>query len=188
MANRFFIAVPLSAEIRSALGELQQGIVSRLPSPLLRPVPPRNLHLTLHFLGNQPNADPIVEALHAVSTNRFEVVVAGSGYFPSVRRPRVFWVGVSDPSESLAAVHAELAEALRRRDLPVEKRGFHPHVTLGYVRKGIRSAEVRTLTSATRPLIDVRIGTCTADRILVLNSRTGPGGSTYIEIARLLLR
>lgn len=181
------MAMPVRQEVKSAIVELQHELAERISGKALRMVPERNLHITLHFLGNQPSAGPIVEALESIRHDPVDLEVRGCGYFPSVRRPRVFWVGITDASGGLAEIHEHLARSLEARSLPVERRPFRPHITVAYVRKGVRPHEIRSLAEATRPMVDESIGHFRADVIELLNSRMGPGGSVYSEVAHVRL-
>lgn len=91
------------------------------------PVPTPKLHVTLHFLGNQPSdsVDALAEGL-AVPFTPFEL---------SLGRP-VLWphgLAVLEPDtepEPLLRLHAALGEALVQLGLEPEARKFRPHVTL----------------------------------------------------------
>jgi RNA 2',3'-cyclic 3'-phosphodiesterase len=95
-------------------------------------------HLTLRFLGDTDPADldRIAAALAAAFRDRpaFEFTLAGIGAFPSPRRPRVVWIGVTDGADELRALAARLADALASVGVPPEPEPFVPHVTLFRVR------------------------------------------------------
>lgn len=181
------MAMRVRQEVKSAIVDLQNELSGRVSGTALRMVRERNLHITLHFLGNQPSARPLVEALESIRHDPVDLEVRGCGYFPSLRRPRVLWVGITDASGGLAEIHARLARSLEARSLPVERRPFRPHITVAYVRKGIRPHEIRSLAEATRPMVDESIGHFRAEVIELLNSHTGPGGSVYSEVAHVRL-
>ena len=92
-----------------------------------RSIPPADLHLTLAFLGQQPQALlpqllRIGDTLHAPA---FEV------HLDRVQQ----WSGVlvlvpSQPADGLLHVQAQLAERLLAAGLPGETRPFRPHLTL----------------------------------------------------------
>lgn len=129
---RCFLAVrvPASRQLSEVLGDLRacgQGI---------RVVDPRQLHVTLKFLGATKPEDiaAIARGLEqAVQDMRpTEVQVVGLGAFPNVARPRVVWAGLE--STQLVTQLAERCEAVCvPLGYPREERAFHPHVTLARI-------------------------------------------------------
>ncbi|GAI77066.1 unnamed protein product, partial [marine sediment metagenome] len=69
----------------------------------VRWVKKENIHLTLIFLGEiaEDVIDQVKERMQTVSKNHkaFNMALQGTGVFPSFRRPRVLWVGVSPESK-----------------------------------------------------------------------------------------
>jgi 2'-5' RNA ligase len=98
--------------------------------PKARWVDPGNLHLTLRFIGEIPEAVAVDvdEALLRLRARRFSLQLAGTGVFGG-DRPRQLWVGVERNPE-LTALHDKVEQALTRIGLPPEPRKFAPHVTL----------------------------------------------------------
>ena len=96
-AGRLFLGVPLSEELRDALGEhLRRALPGGVPG---RAVVPANWHLTLRFLGDADAGQHrlLVEALEKAPLGpRFPMVLGGLGAFPRARRAAVVWVGVVD--------------------------------------------------------------------------------------------
>jgi len=122
--GRLFLALWPDDHLRAALVAHQAAWAW---PPAARLTPPEDLHLTLHFIG-------------AVPVDRLDEIAAGLA-LPALRvelalSQAVLWPGglamlVSvDVTSSLCTVHADLAHALRRLDLPVEARRYQPHVTL----------------------------------------------------------
>ena len=64
----------------------------------VRWVPPGNIHITLKFFGNLPDAEvpPLIAAARQVASRQapLSLEVLGAGAFPSSRSPRVVWVGL----------------------------------------------------------------------------------------------
>ncbi|TVR31180.1 MAG: RNA 2',3'-cyclic phosphodiesterase [Spirochaetaceae bacterium] len=114
----------------------------RGPLPI-RLIAQQNLHITLVFLGDTPvNRIAAIQSAVALCTERcapFDLALAPPGCFPSIRRPRVVWVGVDDAQQKLAALHADICDELRRAGFAVEQRPFRAHITVGYVKRGARN-------------------------------------------------
>lgn len=121
---RAFVAIDLPDPVRDALGALQEAM------PLGRPVDPDQMHLTLAFLGEQP--DDLVEAAHhaleGIRFPGFEMQLAGLGTFGD-RAPTVLWAGVRDAGP-VKALHQRVLPALHGAGIVLERRRFRPHVTL----------------------------------------------------------
>ena len=150
----------------------------------LRWVPPSNLHLTLKFLGEITAAQmaKVADAAREVaqSTVPFAITLAGLGAFPSARRPRVVWIGVTDGADRLVAVAEALAAALARRRFPREPRSFQPHLTVARVRTGGPPPDLTAdLARAGSPLI----GTQEVAALAVMESFLRPSGPVYQEVA-----
>jgi 2'-5' RNA ligase len=103
----------------------------------VRWVPEELFHITLKFLGQvSPESLPALrESLGKVAkkTDPFTLEIRGFGAFPTIRRPRVLWVG-ADPSPALRCLKQDLEWALSDQGFERETREFHPHFTLGRVR------------------------------------------------------
>src|SRR5205814_1732929 len=96
---------------------------------------PRNLHVTLKFLGETRRADlpRLAEALRELAAHRtsFEAEVGGVGAFPNVRRPDVVWLAVKTGQEALMELAAAVEEACAALGWPREAKPFRAHLTLG---------------------------------------------------------
>ena len=93
-----------------------------------------NLHITLKFLGEiRPEKVGGVEAAVskiAAGTAPFSLGLGDFGAFPTLRRPRVIWLGVV-PTPELRCLKQDLEWALADCGFDAETRDFHPHLTLG---------------------------------------------------------
>ena len=114
--------------------------------PLLRPVAPDALHLTLAFLGSRPPEDvdaiaPIVAREHAAPELALDKVLL----LPP-RHARVLTVALDDPTGALAALQSRVSSALEAAGVYTpEKRPFRPHVTVARLRPRTRPPRDATL-------------------------------------------
>lgn len=138
---RLFVALEPPAPVRAALAEWAWQAVGE--DPQLRRVPADALHLTLAFLGEQPEADvrllapELARALSAAVAPRDVHAVEPLWLAP--RRPHVLTVAVADPSGLLGALRARVVDAcVRAVGWEPEGRAFRPHVTLARVRRDER--------------------------------------------------
>ena len=177
-ALRLFIAIPLSDPLHEALDALQADL--RAASGPVSWVKPRNIHLTLKFLGEvSPTREGAVreameEAVAGVSP--FTLRAGGSGVFPGERNPRVLWVGLPAGGPEAAALAARLEAACAARAFPREDRPFRSHLTLGRVRArtGLEATMRRLQAHAGEDLGEMR-----AERIVLFESRLHPAGAIY---------
>jgi 2'-5' RNA ligase len=132
---RSFVAIMLSDTLREAVA----STIERL-RPLGRSVawvPPPNLHVTLHFLGDQ-SEDRLAAAEAALedairSSAPIDVTFHGIGAFPGLVRPRILWIGIAHGALEVRALQVRVSDALASRGFPKEERPWHPHLTIGRV-------------------------------------------------------
>lgn len=135
---RLFVAVPLPAEVRAQVAEVIDHLS---PTDLpVRWIDPANGHITLHFLGDiEPEMAELLRMTLGSALGghaQFELRTTEPGAFPSLRRPRVLWLGLWGPTYKLEAIYNDLGDFLDDFGLEIEDADFHPHITLGRVRSG----------------------------------------------------
>jgi 2'-5' RNA ligase len=177
---RLFAAIPLGGEVqRSLAGLLDRWTRRDWP---VRWVRPQGLHLTVKFLGS---IEPERLAAIAAGLGRASAGTPGLtlglrelGAFPSFERARVLWAGL-DAEPALELLVDRVERAMADLGFPLEGRAFRPHVTLGRLKDGARlpPAAIREIEDAAPG------GSCLADRLVLYESRPGPGGSVYGEQA-----
>lgn len=174
---RAFLALTLPDPVLSAL-RVQQFLL-----PLPRKEEPENFHLTLVFLGEQP--EPVLEAAHegfaALRMPRFSLTLQGLGLFGGAK-PRAAWAGVA-PSEPLMRLQAKLEQSARRSGIAVESRRYVPHVTLGRFPPP-RTEETMRLERAIAGGMDFRSPEFEVEEVVLFQSRLSPKGNRYDDLAR----
>ena len=129
---RLFIGINLPKKQRAQIHRVARALREEdLP---VRWIEPDNFHVTLKFLGDvrPEQVDQIKEIVQrvAASTRSFSTELTGFGAFPTVRRPRIIWLGVTANPE-LRCLKQDLEWSLSDMGFETETRAFHPHVTLG---------------------------------------------------------
>ncbi|NJD19994.1 MAG: RNA 2',3'-cyclic phosphodiesterase [Gemmatimonadetes bacterium] len=175
---RSFIALNLPAKERQRIHRevriLREG---GLP---VRWVEPDALHITLKFLGEtRPERVAEVEeamAQVASATHPFALELSGFGAFPTLRRPRVIWMG-AEATPELRCLKQDLEWALADRGFEAETRAFHPHLTLGRAEPGDRAGAFRGLDELVAVLDLTRhVAVHTVD---LMRSQLGRDGARY---------
>ena len=91
-------------------------------------------HVTLKFLGEvgDQHLEAIGQALEkvAASNTPLDIELSEFGAFPTIRRPRVLWVGV-EPTPALRCLKQDIEWALSDGGFERDTQAFHPHISLG---------------------------------------------------------
>ena len=91
---RLFVALDIEPQIRERIAAFMNEV--RGLAPGVRWVQVESLHVTLKFIGEQPDAiaPDIEKVLRGVSAGAFQLSFRGTGFFPSEKSARVFWIGI----------------------------------------------------------------------------------------------
>ena len=188
---RIFIAIPLPERLLTRLGEVQYRLEGKVSPRSVRWVKPEGVHLTLKFLGDTPRDEipTIVEALTVVARNApsFALTAEGLGGFPSPGRPRVLWVGVTEPTGRLKILYRAIEEAMTALGYKPERHGFTPHLTLGRVRRGASRDDRALISDAVTGTKVGELAAFEADRLEVIRSELKPSGAEYTTLKRFKL-
>lgn len=178
---RLFVAVDITEAIATAIEDAQKHL--RQAGADVAWVKPGNLHLTLRFLGDTPEArlNDVKSALDLVAPQHatFDMKLYDLGCFPDRGAPRVVWAGVTDGREQLAALAAAVDTSLGELGFPRETRPFVAHLTLGRVR-GPRGGD--RLRKQIEKLAGAGFGACRVEAIRLYQSTLAPGGSIYTAL------
>ena len=124
---RIFCGLTLPADVRDAIGDWQRDSL-RSDARL---VEPRNLHVTLAFLGHRPAEDVgrVAEALEASARSLSGPIVFGAVGYRETRS--VAMLVLADEEERAGRLAHDLHERLERIGVyEPEKRRWLPHVTV----------------------------------------------------------
>lgn len=183
---RLFIAINLPAQLRRSIVDATAPM--RRAAPKLSWVSEERLHLTLEFLGDQPEEGvaPLEAALAREVARHAPITLAlrGLGAFPNLRAPRIVWLGVT-PDPKLELLHHDLACACAELGYEREARAFRPHITLGRARAPLRAEAARELARAARAV--TWSATVEARSVDIMESRLLPGGARYGVLAAIPL-
>ena len=183
---RLFIAIHPDQALLGRLSRAQQILTfasggGRFPLP-------EDLHVTLAFLGEQPE-ERIPELLEAMEAAAETVALTGlpvlatakAGAMPGPKGE--LWAADCVPDAALTELARRLGGELGRRGFRVEKRRFRPHITLGRGIKGLPDA-----AGVCDQMNDVLQGRPEPVRgISLVQSVLRPSGPDYYELAYVRL-
>jgi RNA 2',3'-cyclic 3'-phosphodiesterase len=177
---RAFIAVEIAAEIVNRIAAAIDQLRPQVRG--IRWVAPANIHLTVKFLGNidESQIEPICQALTQALRPfpRCTINAKGIGAFPSVKRPRVLWVGLH--GRQLISLAEKVTSVLAPLGFMLEERTFIPHLTVGRWRQGERAE--RTLEQALSKWRDFEFGPSPLDEVILFQSVLKPAGAIYTRL------
>ena len=191
---RLFAALDLPDEVRAALATWQER---ECVDPALRALEPDALHMTLCFLGYQPErAIPdIASIVTGLDPRPVELRFEPEPLGVKGRRPRLY--GLDAPSEAATELQAELEQRLASaRFYRPEKRPFWPHVTVARVRSerkpkggsGLRKrGKPRVVERPPGPLPKELLEPFGAVRIALYRSHLRSSGARYERLTALQL-
>ena len=169
---RLFVAIDLPEDTKDAILRLRQDDL-----PPGRWARRDALHLTLHFIGDVPEA--VARAygriLRQVEASAFDLRIAGVGQFPIEARPRVIWAGVEN-TPPLRDLYEAVGHALEREGFQRERRRFHPHITLMRFKKPLRRGLASTWL---REHMDFFTEPFPVREFVLYESHLNPSGAVY---------
>ena len=170
---RLFVGIPLDAVVVQELSSLVARLRRREDG--LRWTAPESWHITVQFLGETGvNAYGCVAArLGEVRAGPVQVRLGELGFFD---RSGVFVVEVQ-VSPELTALVERVTAATAGCGFEVEKRAYHPHITLARTKGHGKSSGLDTLR--TRLGQQPAFSGFTAREFLLYESFLGAGGSRY---------
>ncbi|MDO4845003.1 MAG: RNA 2',3'-cyclic phosphodiesterase [Oscillospiraceae bacterium] len=163
--TRLFIAISLSEGMKDALVRAQDALYDSGVRGNF--TPEENLHLTLAFIGEYPDAGRVLEALSRVSFTPFELCLEGAGCFGDL-----FWIGMRR-SAPLDALARKVRHALAEGGVPFDRKRFSPHITL-----------IRRVSGKLPVVVPERVS-MRVESFSLLRSDRGKGGMIYTTLGTI---
>ena len=183
---RSFLAIELPKPILRKIEEVQGDL--RLTHADVRWVSPEKIHLTLKFFGNieESRIDSIFKSIEEPvrSTPPCSLKVRGVGAFPSMKSPRVIWLGLVNGSESLTSLQKRIETQLEKVGFQPEDRSFHPHLTLGRMRSSRGKGD---LVGRIEKHKEEEFGDLRVERVVLFKSDLRPSGPIYTPLGDVKL-
>lgn len=125
--HRLFFALWPTQTVRQSILDVFSPFGTRLTGVAIQP---RNLHITLHFIGNVSTQKKqcLHQAAHLVTAKPFTINLDCFGHFS---RARVFWMGMSQIPAELLVLQSRMADSLRTNcEFQQDARPYQPHISL----------------------------------------------------------
>ena len=181
---RVFVAIDLTSEARREIAKFLKNLSKKHWK--VKWEKSEKVHITLAFFAHldEEKLALLKEVCKKVAskTSPFALSFKGLGCFPDFDWPRIIWLGLRGDLKSLVALQQKLRERLKESGFETEKRPFHPHITLGRIKRA-RGKERREIGRQIKALrkIDFK-SQWLIDRIVIYESECLPEGSVYKKI------
>ena len=165
---RLFVAINPDPSARDGLVSVRnalrrQGVCGSFPGP-------ENYHVTLAFIGEQPDYRAAEDALRAIRFQTFRIDLGTLGRFGDT-----LWVGL-ERNPALDALAAKVRGALTAGGIPSDPKPFRAHITLA--RRAVTDGIDLHAVSVPRAGMTVR-------SFSLMRSQRGERGMIYTELARM---
>lgn len=187
---RTFIAIELPQEIKDFLNTIQAKL--KKTGADVKWVEPKNIHLTLKFLGeiDDKKLERILAIIEdtAESKNSFSMRISAVGAFPKINSPRVIWLNIDEGKTETEEIARDLEEKIAQLGIPKEDRPFSCHITIGRTRSTLNREK---LVQELKNLVDIGKGgnlAFTVTKITLFKSTLTPKGPIYEVLKEVILK
>lgn len=183
---RLFLGGFLPQNIReNIVNQTQTG--STLSS--IRWTRPEHLHMTIKFMGDVENRllPQLISTLKSalLGASNAQLRLQKVGFFPSLQRPSLGWLGVEDMDKTLTNLHGKVEQALEECGVHREQRKFHPHVTVARGRnKMISAVDTQVFCKLYR---NFKSPMFSLENLQLIHSQLSATGSTYTTLEQFSL-
>jgi 2'-5' RNA ligase len=185
--KRLFIGIDISDEARQIAAQRILELKESFHDVSVGWEKPEKLHITLKFLGRTEDSQlpKISKSIRQFARMRkpFRLTLTGHGVFPSLRNPRILWLGLNDIQQTLCTLAQSLIDEMAKLGFEPEKRQFKAHLTIARIKepqKGAKLAE--THSQMEYEPVEFRVG-----EIVLYESQLGPTGSVYTKLEQFQL-
>lgn len=132
---RYFIALEIPDTNKTQLKDIQQQL--KLIIPEIRLTDNEKLHLTLAFIGTQPD-EKMHQLIQVIQSSvsgisGFDVTPAYIDAFPNLHHPKIVWAGVKGDLGKLFILRERIKDGLKELGVHIDERRYTPHIALGKV-------------------------------------------------------
>lgn len=186
--RRLFVAIEPDDATRALAMEVAAGLRREWSGRArIDFTPSERQHVTLAFLGEVGNArlEAVYAVVDAVAHRHATIAVeaGGVGAFPGPECARVLWLAFGQESDALRSLALDLQMRLRAAGHAIEDRDWVGHITLARCRDRAGVDAREALAHCT----DRRVR-CPVESLVVMESRQGADGLSYVPLFEAVLR
>ena len=184
--HRIFIGLQLSGYLISTIPMIKSTIKDK--KQLIRWVSGKNLHLTLSFLGsvNEGTINDLKAKLNNISNfNSFDIIVNGTGCFPTLENPKILWLGIGNGYQELVNIQNKVEEIAKPFKIDDKSEKFVPHITVGRIKNMNKNINLDLSTFTNAVYSDIKIPVKT---IYLFKSQLLESGVEYSVISECSLK
>lgn len=139
-------------------------------------------HMTLAYIGyiTPTQRERLLTASDQVDFPKFTIDIAGMGFYPPGKKPKIIWVGVNRGREKINIFSQKVREIITQKSGLIPQDNFFPHVTIGKMKYNIIDERLYQLLQDNW---DYPFGSFTVDSFHVY--RIIKGGYTYNHEVKL---
>lgn len=147
-------------------------------------VKPENLHITLYFFGeiDDSTLKPLEKVIKGsiAEIHEFPVTVRRVSAFPSIKRPRVIWLGIDNTTNEMKGIFESIKKGLEIERLFVnrEEREFASHLTIGRVKGYCNQGLIQEIYNMENEVF----GTFSVREFILYKSTLTRGGPIYEKL------
>ncbi len=181
---RSFLAIEIPEDIRKKMYESFARLHRQAGS--VKWITPLHMHLTLCFLGEQEDYllyEKIIPSVQEIACDMKQLTFSlkGVGLFPSLDKPRVFWVGIEGETLFLKTFLGSLYLRLMDMPEPLERKEFQAHVSLARI-QGL--AKRKVWQKALEEYEKIDFGSFVASEVILFKSEFRREGMLYTPLKK----
>ena len=133
--HRIFIGLDLSGYLMNVIPMIRSTIEDK--KQLVNWISGKNLHLTLSFIGDidSEKIANLEEQLNSISAlDSFDIVINGTGIFPSEKNPKILWLDIEKGKQQLIDVQNNIEKIAIPFKSNIKNEEYIPHITIGRIK------------------------------------------------------
>jgi len=140
MKSRVFLAINIPLRVKEDIANIYLKLAKYLPIKGIKFVEKDNLHITLHFLGDQtPKKIEQIKKIAkdlVIILNPFTVSLGGINAFPNKSFPRIIILNIDKGGDCIKKIINDLGRRLSGIGVEIDKRALKAHITLVRIKSG----------------------------------------------------
>ena len=183
---RLFTAIDLPENVRQHLARAAESLRAHPALKDFSWTKPENLHITLKFLGDIPDAavPNLKSGLARLVVPEMTLTPSHFLVLPGQGPARVLAINIAGDAEPLAKLFAQIESAVQPLGVHRESRPYKPHITLARIRRPTRQLTAKTLAKLVNPSL-LPAPTFPANTFTLYQSQLNPKGAIYTPIAQI---